>query len=370
MKLFELLKRKDLEEVSDYKESVYEEALRKCKNNEEIYKKIKEFPFYEVSNLGNARKKLKNGRYRSLGYVDIGDGIRKVSLQNSKTVKKTTIASLMAKVFEIPNPENKKCIRRIDGNILNDRLDNLSYEISLTEIKERNMKLRCNSCGDEIEGDKKGTYIECSCGKTAIDETPDYIRVIGNEGDYEEVEEEYSDRKRIDNELMNKKIEPLNNEIWKWVVGYERWYEVSNLGNVRKVNQDGTRKLLIASSNMRRGRCANLHIPNKKQKVVLISHLVADAFNLPLHPTNKRSIYHIDGDINNDCLTNLTYDETETDEYKKNNEPEKQEKDNLQKAIEENKEFLEKAKEINSSREITLRDIYDKLNEILEVLKK
>ena len=39
------------------------------------------------------------------------------------------------------------------------------------------MKLRCKLCGDIIEGDKKGTFITCKCGKLAIDETPYYCRL-------------------------------------------------------------------------------------------------------------------------------------------------------------------------------------------------
>lgn len=49
-------------------------------------------------------------------------------------------------------------------------------------------KIKCNCCGDIIEGDKKGTYIPCSCGKCAIDETPYYYRIIGNFEDYEIIE--------------------------------------------------------------------------------------------------------------------------------------------------------------------------------------
>lgn len=48
--------------------------------------------------------------------------------------------------------------------------------------------IKCNHCGDIIKGDKKGTYIECSCGKCAIDETPYYVRIIGDFDDYETIE--------------------------------------------------------------------------------------------------------------------------------------------------------------------------------------
>lgn len=38
-------------------------------------------------------------------------------------------------------------------------------------------KIKCLNCGDIIEGDKKGNMIWCTCGKTAIDQTPDYCRI-------------------------------------------------------------------------------------------------------------------------------------------------------------------------------------------------
>ena len=42
-------------------------------------------------------------------------------------------------------------------------------------------------CRDVIKGDKKGTFISCSCKKIAIDETKYYTRIIGNDEDWEEV---------------------------------------------------------------------------------------------------------------------------------------------------------------------------------------
>lgn len=51
------------------------------------------------------------------------------------------------------------------------------------------MKLRCTKCNDIIEGDKKGTYITCKCKSIAIDETPYYWRIIGNEGNFEIIED-------------------------------------------------------------------------------------------------------------------------------------------------------------------------------------
>ena len=40
-------------------------------------------------------------------------------------------------------------------------------------------------CNTIIEGDKRGTYIQCKCGKCAIDETTYYVRIIGNSENFE-----------------------------------------------------------------------------------------------------------------------------------------------------------------------------------------
>lgn len=58
------------------------------------------------------------------------------------------------------------------------------------------MTIKCKHCGDILVGDKKGTYIQCKCGKCAVDETKWYWRIIANEDDFEEVSEE--NRKQID----------------------------------------------------------------------------------------------------------------------------------------------------------------------------
>lgn len=51
------------------------------------------------------------------------------------------------------------------------------------------MKIKCKHCNDIIEGDKKGTYISCSCGKCSVDETEYYWRIIANKEDFEEIKE-------------------------------------------------------------------------------------------------------------------------------------------------------------------------------------
>lgn len=316
----------DFEVIRDNQKSLYEEALEKCKNNEEMWVKIKGFENYELSNLGNARKVNKDGTYSNIGYLDKTENRIKIQLvDKNKKIKMTTLSSLMGKTFEIPNPKNRKQIMPNDGDTLNCRLDNLKYRHN----KDREEKL----------------------------------------------EVEYSDKDRIDKELLNKKPEPLNKEIWKDVIGYERWYEVSSLGNVRRLEKDGASKILKPTER-KGGKVVSLKTTGDYKQFV-VSHLVAEAFNIKPTEDNSRIIYHIDVDINNDCYSNLTYDRKETEAYieeqrKLKEEQERLEKENqkeeLKNYFEENKVFLKEAKERNS--EVTIKDVYNKLCEILEVLKK
>lgn len=56
------------------------------------------------------------------------------------------------------------------------------------------VKIKCKNCGDIIQGDKQGTYIACKCGNVAIDETPYYVRIIGNRDEFEEIIEKDNEK--------------------------------------------------------------------------------------------------------------------------------------------------------------------------------
>ena len=50
-------------------------------------------------------------------------------------------------------------------------------------------KIKCKNCGDIIESDGRGKFVQCSCGKIYIDETQYYCRIGGNIGDFEIMED-------------------------------------------------------------------------------------------------------------------------------------------------------------------------------------
>ena len=50
--------------------------------------------------------------------------------------------------------------------------------------------IRCNHCGDVIESTYRHDYIQCSCGKVAVDGGTDYLRrSFENADDYTDLSE-------------------------------------------------------------------------------------------------------------------------------------------------------------------------------------
>lgn len=98
----------------------------------------------------------------------------------------------------------------------------------------------------------------------------------------------------------------MEEEIWKPVVGYEGYYEVSNLGNVRSLNYNKTGSIkLLSPSVLRSGRLQVLLCFDGRQKHKLVHRLVAEAFIS--NPENKPNIDHIDTDFTNNRVENLRW---------------------------------------------------------------
>ena len=89
----------------------------------EIWKVIKEFPNYMVSNMGNVysikHKKVMSPRDNSCGYLTLS--LCKDSKKHTKYVHR-----LVAETF-LPNPENKKTIDHINCERHDNRLENLRW---------------------------------------------------------------------------------------------------------------------------------------------------------------------------------------------------------------------------------------------------
>lgn len=106
-------------------------------------------------------------------------------------------------------------------------------------------------------------------------------------------------------------------ELWRDVVGYEGYYQVSNLGRVRSVDRwvDVTEKgttyrrfypgRILAQGKHRGGYVfANLSV-NQKRKERTIHRMVAEAFLS--NPNNCGFVNHKDGDKKNNCVENLEW---------------------------------------------------------------
>lgn len=106
-------------------------------------------------------------------------------------------------------------------------------------------------------------------------------------------------------------------EIWKDVVGYEGYYQVSNFGNIRSVDRViysdklhiGTKrelksKMLKPYVNSH-GYLALTLTKNSNEKSVRVHRLVAEAFIK--NPNNYDQINHIDGNKTNNKVENLEW---------------------------------------------------------------
>lgn len=96
----------------------------------EEWRNIAEFPNYAVSNLGRVKRILtctgKPLDDRLLSpYIGWG-GARMVNLSDRGIHRSKRISRLVAKAF-LPNPDGLQVVLHKDGDILNDRLDNLAW---------------------------------------------------------------------------------------------------------------------------------------------------------------------------------------------------------------------------------------------------
>lgn len=48
---------------------------------------------------------------------------------------------------------------------------------------------RCKKCGEVVESDHVYAFVQCSCGKIAVDGGHEYLRRIGSRDDFDELSE-------------------------------------------------------------------------------------------------------------------------------------------------------------------------------------
>ena len=99
-------------------------------------------------------------------------------------------------------------------------------------------------------------------------------------------------------------------EIWKSIIGYEGYYEVSSLGRVRSLPRNkGQRmyggKILKLVDRGNKYLCVSLSVGNKKSPIISVHKLVALAFIE--NPNHLPQVNHIDGNKQNNRVENLEW---------------------------------------------------------------
>ena len=95
-------------------------------------------------------------------------------------------------------------------------------------------------------------------------------------------------------------------EVWKDIRGFEGIYKISNFGRIKSFKrvEDG---YILSNKNSKNGYLSVVLINtnNKKIRYTRIHRLVAEAF-IP-NPENKREVNHIDGNKQNNLISNLQW---------------------------------------------------------------
>lgn len=92
-------------------------------------------------------------------------------------------------------------------------------------------------------------------------------------------------------------------EIFKDIVGFEGKYQVSNFGNVKSLNYQNTSKAKLLTPI--KHHCGYLLVHLGTSKIKMVHTLVANAF-IP-NPDNKKCVNHIDGNKQNNAVSNLEW---------------------------------------------------------------
>jgi hypothetical protein len=98
-------------------------------------------------------------------------------------------------------------------------------------------------------------------------------------------------------------------EEWRPIEGYGGLYEVSSLGRVRSwhtnANKGGPPPRILVQNTSERYRSVALSVDGRA-KTRRVHTIVAEAFHGP-RPAWAQTVRHLDGDINNNCASNLAY---------------------------------------------------------------
>lgn len=151
-------------------------------------------------------------------------------------------------------------------------------------------------------------------------------------------------------------------EIWKDIKGYEGFYQVSNMGRVKRLVSVKCKKerYVAITKDQKKGYCRVMLSKNNKHSRFLIHRLIAECF-IP-NPENKPCVDHINGDKSDNRLENLRWCT-----YKENNNFPIA-RDNFFKSRKKLSESEEWKKHLSDSLQITMKreDVREKIRNAIK----
>lgn len=281
------------------KKSEYAIALLYAYYEIEIWKSITGFPGYEVSNLGNIRRKLKCLNYKIIkGRRDV-HGYIHISIGNKTGL---SIHRLVANTF-IPNIHNKPTVDHIISNEkYNNRLTNLRWATPYEQNKNRDItnfginNCRAVFCIDKTTDDiiRKFCSLKDALKWLGKDERcgSHITNVCRNKPNFKSA---YGYKWKYDQELI------LDNEEWRDIPNMNGEFRVSNYGRIYDKNKNIIRKNSIGKDGYVRVRI------NRFNCREFVHRIVAKVFIPNLDPEVKTQVNHKNLDRSNCHVTNLEW---------------------------------------------------------------
>ena len=307
-----------MESVSDIGvESVVEGAVSEVASVVEEWRKIKDYPNYEVSSLGRVR----NGRKIFTGWK-AGEYV-KISLTKNKVSQNFRLHRIVAETF-IPNPENKLQVNHLQGNKTDNRVCMLEWATHSENCQHSSDYIKVYKPISVSKIDVKTNQIIKTYEDMRDVEKDNYL-LSGVQRCYQGGRKTYKGFIWKQNKV-NDIIEEYNDEIWKLLknsifneVNTYINYSVSNYGRVKNISGK-----ILKNSNYEGYLGTTLSV-NKKSKIFKIHRLMLMAFNIT-KPKGKNEVDHIDSNSLNNKLDNLRW-ANRTDQI--NNEATKLKRNNI-----------------------------------------